>query len=268
MDLFKKDNKPGVPSPEGQKDGIGNFAGFALLSKPELDKEKFVADLKADWEIDISNDSKPEDDIIYADVDGYRVVVALIPSPVPDGEAEYWARANYMWQDAVEVTASHKAHVIIAILGSDDDPVKKGNIYVKAVCAMMKQENVIAFYNEGAVFPPKMYLDFAGLLKDGHVPVLNLVWIGIYGNGKMTGVYTYGMRRMGKEEMEVYVEADKADLNELREFMLTVVSYVLETDTTLKHGETIGFTEEQKLPLALGKGIAVDGDTLKIGYGR
>lgn len=266
MGLFKKNNKPSVPSPEGQKGDVGNFAGFALLSEPVLDKEKFVTDLKTDWGIDISDDSKPEDDIIYVEIDGYRVVVGLIPSPVPDGEAEYWAKANYMWKDAVEVTASHKAHVIIAVLGSDDDTVKKGNIYVKVVCAMMKQEKVIAFYNEGAVFPPKMYLDFAGMLKDGHVPVLNLVWIGIYGNGKMTGVYTYGMRRMGKEEMEVYVEADKADLNELREFMLTVASYVLETGATLKHGETIGFTEEQKLPISLGKGIAVDGNTLLIGY--
>lgn len=268
MGLFKRENKPSVPSPEGQKGDVGNFAGFALLGEPSIDKGKLAADLKEDWGIDISDDSKPEDDVIYTEVDGFRVVIGLIPTPVPDGEAEYWAKANYMWQDAVEITASHKAHAIIAILGDDNNLIKKGNVYVKVVCAMMKQDNVIAFYNEGAVFPPKMYLDFAGLPKDGHVPVLNLVWMGIYGNGKMTGVYTYGMRRMGKEEMEVYVPADKADLNELREFMLTIASYVLETGATLNSGETIGFTEEQKLPIKLSKGIAVDGNTLKIGYGK
>ncbi len=250
MGLFKKNN-----ASKGEKRDIGNFAGFALLSEPRLDKEKFFADLKADW-----------DDVIYADVNGYRVVVGLMPAPVPDGEAEYWAKGNYMWQDAVEVAASHKAHAIIAILGKEDDLIEKGKLFVKAVCAIMKQETAVAFYNEGAVFPPKMYLDFAGLMSDGHVPVLNLVWLGIFSDGKQSGVYTYGMRRMGKEEMEVYIEADKADFNELREFMLTIASYVLETGATLRDGETIGFTEDQKLPITLSKGVAVDGNTLKIGY--
>ena len=261
MGLFKKNN-----ASKGEKRDIGNFAGFALLSEPGLDKEKFFADLKADWDIDVPDDPEPEDDVIYADVNGYRVVVGLMPAPVPDGEAEYWAKGNYMWQDAVEVAASHKAHAIIAILGKEDDLIEKGKLFVKAVCAIMKQETAVAFYNEGAVFPPKMYLDFAGLMSDGHVPVLNLVWLGIFSDGKQSGVYTYGMRRMGKEEMEVYIEADKADFNELREFMLTIASYVLETGATLRDGETIGFTEEQKLPITLSKGVAVDGNTLKIGY--
>ena len=97
MGLLKKGNKQGDNSPEGKKGGKGNFAGFALLSEPTFDKGKFAADLKADWGIDISDESKPEDDVIYAEIDGYKAVVALIPAPVPDGEAEYWAKATYMW---------------------------------------------------------------------------------------------------------------------------------------------------------------------------
>ncbi|MCM1165143.1 MAG: DUF4261 domain-containing protein [Lachnospiraceae bacterium] len=261
MGLFKNEK-----TPNGKNGDFGSFAGFALLSEPKFDRKKFYADLKADWGVNINDSSDLENDVIYADIDGYRLVVGIMPTPVPDGEAEYWAKGNYMWQDAVEVTASHKAHAIIAVLGKDDDLIGKGNLYVQAVCAMMKQESALAFYNEGAVFPAKMYLDFAGLLRDGHVPVLNLVWLGIFGDGKQAGVYTYGMRRMGREEIEVYVSADKADLNELREFMLAIASYVLETGAELKDGETIGFTEEQKLPITLSKGVAVDGSSLKIGY--
>lgn len=260
MGLFKKNKVAG-----GDKE-IGNFAGFALLSEAKLDKKKLFADLRADWDLDVSDTSETDDGMICTNADGYRIVIGLMPSPVPDGEAEYWAKGNYMWADAEKVTASHKAHAIIAILGKESDLVGKGKLFVKVVCAVMKQESAIAFYNEGAVFPSKMYLDFAGLLKEGHVPVLNLVWFGIFGDGNRSGVYTYGMRRMGKEEMEVYVDAKKADYNELREFMLTVASYVLETGATLKDGETIGFTDEQKLPITLSKGVAVDGDTLKIGY--
>lgn len=260
MALFKKNSVAG-----GDKEA-GNFAGFALLSEAKLNKKKLFDDMKADWDLDVSDTSENDDDMIYTSADGYRIVIGLMPTPVPDGEAEYWAKGNYMWADAETVTASHKAHAIVTVLGKENDLVGKGKLFVKVVCAVMKQETAIAFYNEGAVFPSKMYLDFAGLLKDGHVPVLNLVWFGIFGDGKQSGVYTYGMRRMGKEEMEVYVDAKKADFNELREFMMAVTSYVLETGATLKDGETIGFTAEQKLPVTLSKGIAVDGDSLKIGY--
>lgn len=42
-------------------------------------------------------------------------------------------------------------------------------------------------------------------------------------------------------------------------------NYVI--NVTLHNGETIGFMEEQKLPITRCKGIALDGQTLKIVYG-
>lgn len=261
MSLFKKDS----PSPEEQKTDAGSFAGFVLLSEAKLDKQKLFADLKNDWGIEITDAPEHTDDVIYADINGNRLVIGLMPTPVPDGEAEYWAKGNYMWDNAETIVAEHKAHVIVALLGSGD-LTERGRLFVKAVCALMKQEGVIAFYNEGAVFPPKMYLDFAGMMKNGNAPVLNLIWFGLYADESRAGVYTYGMRRLGREEMEIYVDRDKADFNELREFAMMVSSYVLDTGAVLRDGETIGFSEDQKLPITLSKGIALDGDTLKIEY--
>lgn len=50
------------------------------------------------------------------------------------------------------------------------------------------------------------------------------------------------MRKFGKEEIEVYADAD---LNDIRNFMLNIVEYVLCNDATLKDGETIGFSAGQ-----------------------
>lgn len=94
----------------------------------------------------------------------------------------------------------------------------------------------------------------------------NLVWFGIYRDDKQAGFYTYGMKKFGKEELEVYVDLDKADLGELQSFIVDIVTYILEGDVILRDGETIGFSEEQKLPIAYSKGIALDGKTLKIKY--
>ena len=251
----------------------GSFAGFVLLSEPEWDKDKFIADFKEDWGIVIAeadHDEDPDDDgkLVYADVDGMHIVVGLIEAPVPNGEAEYWTQGNYMWKEGVEIVSTHKAQLIVCILSDTDDLLAKGKLYVKLAASALKQDNALAFYNEGAVFPPDMYRAFCEPMKNGALPLLNLVWFGIFGNDKEIGVYTYGMRRMGKEEMEVYVPKETADLNAVRSFLLDIVDYVLSGNVTLKDGETIGFTAEQKLPITLSKGIAVDGDTLKIAYGE
>ncbi|MDE6729074.1 MAG: DUF4261 domain-containing protein [Oscillospiraceae bacterium] len=252
---------------------VGSFAGFVLLSEPEWDKEKFLEDVKGEWGIEIVEEEhieNPEDDgkIVYADVEGMRVVVGLIEAPVPNGEAEYWTQGNYMWRDGVEIVKMHKAQLIVSILSDTEDIIAKAKLYVKLAAAALKQENALAFYNEGAVFPPYMYIDFCQPMKNGAIPILNLVWFGIFGNEKEIGVYTYGMRRFGKQEMEVYVPRENADLNKIRGFLLDIADYVLSGNVTLKDGETIGFTAEQKLPIKLSKGIAVDGNTLKITYGE
>ena len=251
----------------------GRFAGFVLLSEPVWDKDKFLADFREDWGIAITeaehvDDPKDDGKLLYADVEGLRVVVGIIEAPVPNGEAEYWAQGNYMWKDAVEVVKTHQAQLIVCILGETSDLLAKGKLFVKLAASALKQDNAIAFYNEGAVFPPDMYQAFCTPMKNGALPLLNLVWFGIFGNDEEIGIYTYGMRRMGKEEIEVYVPKENADLNKIRSFLLDIVDYVLSGNDTLKDGETIGFSAEQKLPITLSKGIAVDGDTLKIAYGE
>ncbi len=271
MRLFgKKKREEHHKEPSETEKSVGNFLGFALLSSPEWDKEQFIADYKELWGVDIveedHDDPENDDKLIYADVDGMRVMVGFMDFPVPDGEAEYWVQGNYLWKEGVEVVKTHEAHLIISVLG-DYDVIPKGKLFVKLAAAAMKQENAIAFYNKGSVYPSDMYLAFCEPLKRGDMPLLNWVWFGIYGNDEQIGCYTYGMRRFGKEEMEVYVPRENADLNDIRAFLLDIVSYVLDSGVTLKNGETIGFTADQKLPITLSRGIAVDGNTLKIAYG-
>ncbi len=77
------------------------------------------------------------------------------------------------------------------------------------------------------------------------------------------GIYTYGLRKFGKEEIEVYAPAD---LSDIRDFLMDIVHYILSDDVTLQDGETIGCSEEQKLAITLSEGIALDGMTLKLEY--
>ena len=49
-------------------------------------------------------------------------------------------------------------------------------------------------------------------------------------------------------------------------FILTVniLNYVLAYDVTLKHGETIGFSEDQKIKIIESEAVYVDGNSLKL----
>lgn len=257
----------GAAVSEKKKSDAGDFAGFALLSEAKWSKAKFIEDMKAEWDVDVPDEKPEENDVVYARVGDFTLVIGMMPAPVPDGAPEHFAHGNYMWREAVETVKRHKAHLLVCILGDNDDLLEKGRLYVMVSAAVLKQESAIAFYQEGAVYQPEMYLVCARMIKTNKFPLLNWVWFGLYNDGKMAGCYTYGMRRFGKEEMEVYVASEGADLNAIREFVLGIATYVIDSDVTLKDGETIGFTEEQKLPITLSKGILLEGNTLKIAYG-
>lgn len=273
MGLFGKKKKEEHHEPEEQNH-VGSFNGFVLLDEEEWDKEKFIADFKESWGVELSetneNGEKPEGagELLFAQTGEYTVVVGYIGTPIPDGEAEHWAGANFMWKEAVEVVSTHKAQLIVSIFGGDDDLLEKGTLFVKVVCTALRQERAIAFYTDGVVFSPQQYLDFSEMMVDDGLPILNWIWYGIYFDEKRAGVYTYGMRRFGKEEMEVIVDRENVDLNAVRGFLLNITSYVLGEDVTLKDGETIGFSAEQKLKITLSPGLGVHGNTLKIEYGE
>lgn len=247
-----------------EENSTGAFVAFVLLSNSQWDVNQLINDCKTDWDIELPDDSK--DNTLVAMMGNMTLAIALMPTPVPNEEAEHNAGANYMWKDAVEVSKSHKAHILVSVLGKDANLLDRGKLFTKVVSSCLKQENAIAVYTDGVVFQPKFYLEVASFMQQDEdaLPILDWVWFGIYRTDEYAGIYTYGMRKFGKEEIEVY--ATNADLNDIRDFLLDIVTYVLDSDVTLEDGETIGFSEEQKLGITLSDAIALEGKSLKIEY--
>lgn len=268
----KQEMKSEAGGGTGETEGkSGGFVGFVLLSEPEWDRDQMVRDFMEDWNIDISDsneDGAREEyrDIIMTEQGDMRLAISFISAPVPEGEAEHYAAANYMWSEAVETVRGHKAQLLVAVLGGRTDLLEQGRLFVKAAAVCLKQRYASAIYTDGAVFEPGFYRECALMMKEGSLPILNLVWFGLYRSETQAGIYTYGMKKLGKDEMEIYVDIHRANLNEIRNFTADIVNYVLEYDVTLRDGETIGFSAEQKLPITRSRGIALDGNTLKIGY--
>ena len=244
---------------------VGSFCGSILLSEDVWDKEKLISDLKADWEIELSKGDTEDEDTIVTYFDKCSIIITKFPAPVPNEEAEINAENNWMWEDAVEVTKTHKAHIVVAILGDEEDVIVRGLLYTKIMATCCKQEKAIGVFTSGVVFEPSYYMNAAEMIRDGELPIFTWVWFGLYGTENGLSTYTYGMKAFGKYELEILDAHEEA--NTLLSFISSIASYVLQDDVEFNDGETIGLTEEDLHQITLSKGVALpEQDTLKISY--
>ena len=257
------------PSEETDADRTGVFTGFVLLSKGKWDKEQFIRDMQEKWDIPVDEyDASEEkaDDALVFEVGDMLAAVSLAEYPIPGGEAEANAENNYMWEDAVKVAREHRAHLMVAVLGKEEDLLEKGKLFTKVVAACCRQEYATGIYTSGVVFEPRFYEGFADMIKNDELPIFNWIWFGLWQNEKGLNGYTYGMEAFGKDEMEVL--GTDADPNDLRDFLASLASYVLENDVELHDGETIGFTADDKHAITRSPGVGLPEEqmTLKISW--
>ena len=261
---FEEDDADGE-----ETDRTGVFTGFVLLSKGEWDKDQFIRDMKEKWDISVEEydaSEEKDDDALVFEVGDMLAAVSLATYPIPDGEAEINAENNYMWEDAVQVAREHRAHIMVAVLGKEKKVLEKGKLFAKLAAACCRQQYATGIYTSGVVFEPRFYEGFADMMKEDELPIFNWIWFGLYrSEGGLNG-YTYGMDVFGKEEMEV-LNAD-AEPEKLRDFLASLASYVLACDVTLKDGETIGFSADDKHAIIRSPGVSLPEEqmTLKISW--
>lgn len=273
---------------DGENGSGGIFNGFVLLNTLEFDREGIMARLQQDWnivatehhgddagehnvEIENGGENTGEHDgnegpaPLVFEAEGCMLAVSYIPAPVPDNEAVHNAGSNYLWPQAEEVAKTHVAHLIVAVLPRESSPLESGSVYVKLASSCLRLPNAIGLYSSGTVFQPEFYQEVTEAMKQEDMfPLLNLVYFGLVRSEDGVSGYTIGLNSFGKDEIEVL--DSPASPSELREFLMDISGYVVEYDVKLRHGETIGFSEEQKLAITRSEGVNIGGITLKIQF--
>ena len=252
-----------------ESDHTGVFTGFVLLSKGKWDKEQFIRDMKEKWDITVDEydaSEEKDDDALVFEVGDMLAAVSLNNYPIPGGEAEVNAENNYMWPDAVKVAKKHSAHIMVAVLGKEENLLEKGKLFTKVVASCCRQKYATGVYTSGVVFEPGFYEGFADMMQNDELPIFNWIWFGLWRDENGMNGYTYGMDVFGKDEMEVL--GTDAEPGDLRDFLASLVSYVLENDVELQDGETIGFTADDKHTITRSPGVSLPEDqmTLKISW--
>ena len=260
--LCSEDRQPALTRPEG-----GAFLAFVLLEAPAWDPDQFRRDLRDLYGIPCLTEAEESEDggsTLTFEVSGMLAAVCLYPFPVPHGEAEENAAHNYLWPEAAESAARHRGQLLVTVLPREESVREAAILQVKLVCAACRQRGTLGVYANGTVYQPEFYLNASQPMEDGELPLLDLVWMGLYRREEGLCGYTDGLAAFGKEEIEVL--DTQAAPGDLHSFLLDLASYVLEEDVTFHDGETIGFTEGQYLPISRSAGVWHDGMTLKISY--
>ena len=246
---------------------MSTFVGFVLLDEVRFDAEKYVKNLKEDWGMSYDFEITHDNSTIIADNNGMILTASLMPAPIPDNEAVEQAKTNYRWKEAVEAAEKHKAHLLVSVINRGDvDNIEGAKHYVKLLANATKQEGCLGINILGTVIHPQMYYDFAKLYDENDdFPIENIVYIGLYGdeNNTVSG-YTYGLEQFGKKELEIIKSSEEAE--EVYNFLASISDYIITSDVVLNDGETIGFSEEQKIQISVSDGIALDGETIKLGF--
>ncbi len=234
--------------------------GFVLLKNAKMDWDAFFGNMQADWGIAL--EARPKDDnTLVFDWEDMMVAVSFIPAPIP--EAVESAGNNVFWEGGVDLVQQHEAHIIVAVMRAGD-ALTQSVMYSMVASSLLKQEAAIGIYQIPTVLPADYFVMVADSIREDVLPVPTWIYFGIYPDGEDFSGYTYGMTYFGLDEIEVI--RTKGEPADLYDFLMDVAYYVIDNEVVLNDGETLGFSDGQKLLLTRSAGVAVEGESIKIGF--
>ncbi len=244
--------------------------GFVLLKENRYNPEGILDALQRDWGIvpDAGEAATISETTLTFNAYGLLCSVTLMPAPIPGEEAEQNAACNYFWPKAVETVRQHRAHLLIVVMPLTSNvaaPVAVMSLYSKLVCACLADDNALGIYTSGTVFAPDFYQEMCNPLRRGELPIMAWIFVGLYSDESGSNAYTIGLEQFNKMEMEIL--ASQHEPNELFATLCGICDYIIANDVILRDGETIGFSDDEKLAITRSPRVAgIATETLKIAY--
>jgi Domain of unknown function (DUF4261) len=231
-------------------DESGTLIGMVALKSPSLPAASAIASAfsRRCPNSSIDNDIDDKGGTFVFRLDGNMAAIYLLPVPIPWSDLEGPCATAWWWPDATERMKSHTAHAIVALMGDSCDVIQRHIQLTHLVAAVAATADAAGVYwgSGTVVHEPQAFVEqSAGLSRDDVEPQL---WIDMRLEQNDDGSYRYfttGMASFGHLEIEI----DRATLEpeEILEFCYAIINYILTSGNTVKHGETLGRSAEEKI---------------------
>ncbi len=212
---------------------------------------KLITLIEEDWQLkaNSSNYELQDDNAIVLQIKDQIIALMFMEIPIPWEDIEPVCRSAYYWPEAGDVMKKQKAHVIVSIM-SDDTPLEKYTLLTKVITSVLKLSPALAVYQgmQSLILSTERYLEESDSLNNHSLPIALWVYFGLFTeeNDTISG-YTYGLNEFGKMELEI--NQSEQNLTDIYGFLYNISHYLLAYDPSLKDGETIGMTTEQKVTM-------------------
>ena len=176
-------------------------------------------------------------------------LLAHMPAPIPNSEAEENADRNFLWPNGRDQAAKHRSHVIVTNIGSGDQTSVQSAITVSrlALVALRLFDGIGVYWGNASVCNSReVFEDFCENISEEHLPVP--VWLRfqpVRASDDEIGLYTLGMKQFGL--MEIEVDRCRMNLQELFEFVSNLAHYLIQSGPVIADGNTVGGNEEERI---------------------
>ncbi|HKR21275.1 MAG TPA: DUF4261 domain-containing protein [Pyrinomonadaceae bacterium] len=176
-------------------------------------------------------------------------LLAHMPTPIPNQEAEENADGNFLWPNGKEEAAAHRSHVIVTNVGAGDQtPIQSAISVARLALAALKLFDGIGVYwgNAGVCNSRELFEEFCEDVSEENVPVPVLLRFQLVrAAGDEIGLYTLGMNQFGL--MEIEVDGSGMTAQDLFEFVCNIAHYLIQSGPVIADGNTIGGSEDERI---------------------
>ncbi len=265
FDFFgKRDSKPteGVKKTQGKKDVGLAFAIFDKINTPN--ESEILSYLDYEWNLKAEGVTSDKGVIIFT-INKARVVIAFMPVPIPKPELENLALVSYLWPKASEAVESHNSQAMISVISDGNSPLENMKLLAKVIGSVLSTSPALGVYigSQSLLLSREYYLDSLELMKEADgLPIAIFVYIGLIAGEGVNDAYTFGLKSFGKKDLEIL--NSKKDIENLHELLFDMSAYVVKSNVTIKPGETVGRTAEEKIVVSKAKGEYTNEEVLRL----
>lgn len=252
FDSDPSDDRAEDPS-DGNREGGEPILAYVLLEGKSFPFDAFLAHL---GETPIAGARAedidgPNEGVCQFVLGDELVSVVLLPCQYPLDELEGPMQTSLLWpqDEPIEQLGEHQSHLLIVLNRGQGDPVGRRLMLTAVTGLAAGQQGAKAVYWPEAthlIYPP-LFAEMAADIADPEAPPL-MLWLDLrvfLNDDGTSGLFTTGMQPLG--HMEIEIPRIEMEPGELREWVLTIVYYLLENGPVLNDGDTIGATDDQRI---------------------
>lgn len=202
--------------------------------------------------VDLASLQSKQGNVVF-EIGNDHAAIGLMPIPIPWSNLEGPCLTAWWWPEAAEKMKSHKGHVLVALVGDQGDAIRRAITLTQLTAAVAASVDAAGIYWGGGalVHDPNAFVKEAESVSTASLPLQ--LWIDFrlgQNEDDSLRLFTTGMALFDQKEIEMPRTTKKP--NDVLDFAYAIADYVLTSGKTIQAGETVGRSEDEKVPVTYG----------------